>query len=345
MSMTSVVAPVPSAPSPFGDWFDRHWPGLIACAIVALAATSLSEHYGASAMLFALLLGMAVNFLSVEGRCVEGIGLAARSVLRIGVALLGMRITLGQVTQFGWTPLLIVLCSVTATISIGFLGARLFRFHPHFGLVSGGSVAICGASAAMALAAALPYHEKKERALIFTVIGVSTLSTTAMILYPMISHWLNFTPQQAGIFLGGTIHDVAQVVGAGYGMSKETGDIATMVKLLRVAMLLPAVFLISLGLRMQGGNRDASTPLLPTFAVAFGVLVLVNSTGYVPSFVQGLANEMSRWCLVISIAAIGMKTQLKEIVTVGWKPVALMIGETAFLAVLVIVLMKVLPTA
>lgn len=343
--MTSVTAPVPSAPSPFRDWLDLHWPGLIACAIVALAATSLSEHYGASAMLFALLLGMSVNFLSVEGRCVAGIGLAARSVLRIGVALLGMRITLGQVTQFGWTPLLIVLCSVTATISIGFLGARLFRFHPHFGLVSGGSVAICGASAAMALAAALPYHEKKERALIFTVIGVSTLSTTAMILYPMLSHWLNFTPQQAGIFLGGTIHDVAQVVGAGYGMSKETGDVATMVKLLRVAMLLPAVFLISLGLRMQGAARDASTPLLPSFAVAFGVLVLINSTGYVPAFVQSAANDLSRWCLVASIAAIGMKTQLKEIMTVGWKPVALMVGETAFLAVLVIGLMKVLPTA
>src|SRR3546814_12875469 len=86
----------------------------------------------------------------------------------------------------------------------------------------------------MALAAALPDHEKKERALIFTVIGISTLSTTAMVLYPLIAHRLGFTPEQAGIFLGGTIHDVAQVVGAGYGMSKETGDIPTRVKLMRV---------------------------------------------------------------------------------------------------------------
>lgn len=322
---------------------DRHWPGLVACAIVALAATSLSEHYGASAMLFALLLGMAVNFLSVEGRCVPGIALAARSVLRLGVALLGMRITLAQVTQFGWTPLLIVVVSVAATIGFGYIGARLAGLHRHFGILSGGSVAICGASAAMALAAAFPQHEKKERALIFTVIGVSTLSTAAMVLYPMLAHALGFDARAAGIFLGGTIHDVAQVVGAGYSMSHETGDIATMVKLLRVAMLLPVVFLVSLSMRAKGDDATTRTPLLPGFAVGFAVLMLVNSTGYVPALVQHAANEASRWALVMAISAIGMKTQLKEITTVGWKPVALMLGETLFLMLLVIALMAALP--
>jgi uncharacterized integral membrane protein (TIGR00698 family) len=326
-------------------WLDRYAPGLSASLIVALAATSLSDHYGASAMLFALLLGMAVNFLSAEGRCVPGIGLAARNVLRIGVALLGMRITLEQVTQFGWTPLVIVATSVTATIGIGLLGARLFGFHPHFGLVSGGSVAICGASAALALAAALPHHEKKERALIFVVIGISTLSTSAMLLYPVIAHWLQFSPQQAGIFLGGTIHDVAQVVGAGYSVSKETGDIATMVKLLRVGMLLPVVFVVSLAIRLKGGTQGTSTPLLPGFAIAFALLMLLNSTGAVPAPIQHGANDLSRWCLVTAMAAIGMKTQLKEITTVGWKPVALMVGETLFLALLVVTLMKILPSA
>jgi uncharacterized integral membrane protein (TIGR00698 family) len=325
------------------QWLDRYVPGLIACAIVAIAATSLADHYGASAMLYALLLGMAVNFLSVEGRCVPGIALASRNVLRIGVALLGMRITLGQVTQFGWSPLIIVVTSVAATIGFGFIGARLFGFHKHFGLLSGGSVAICGASAAMALAAALPAHEKKERALIFTVICISALSTAAMVIYPMIAQRLGFTPVQAGVFLGGTIHDVAQVVGAGYSMSRETGDIATMVKLLRVAMLLPVVFLVSLSVRMKGDTSGASTPLLPGFAVAFAVLVVINSTGWVPGFVQTTANDLSRWFLVMAISAIGMKTQLKEITTVGWKPVLLMIGETAFLMVLVISLMKLLP--
>lgn len=325
-------------------WLQGIAPGLLASAIVALAATSLSEHYGASAMLFALLLGMALNFLSVEGRCVQGIAFASRQVLRWGVALLGMRITLAQVTQFGWGPLLIVVISVAATIGFGYAMARLFGLHRHFGLLSGGSVAICGASAAMALAAAFPHHEKKEYALIFTVIGVSTLSTVAMVLYPVIARLLGLDAHDAGVFLGATIHDVAQVVGAGYGMSQATGDTATVVKLLRVAMLLPVVFLVTLGTRwgQEKGSQASGTPLLPGFAVAFALLMLINSAGVVPSFVQHAANDASRACLVTAIAAIGMKTQLKDVATVGWRPIALMLGETVFLAVLVIGLMRLL---
>jgi uncharacterized integral membrane protein (TIGR00698 family) len=325
-------------------WLHGIGPGVLASAIVALAATSLSEHYGASAMLFALLLGMAVNFLSVEGRCVPGIAFASRHVLRWGVALLGMRITFSQVTQFGWTPLLIVVISVAATIGFGYAMARVFDLHRHFGLLSGGSVAICGASAAMALAAAFPHHEKKEHALIFTVIGVSTLSTVAMVLYPVIARVLDLDAHQAGVFLGATIHDVAQVVGAGYGMSQETGDTATVVKLLRVAMLLPVVFLVTLGLRWREpkDSRRTGTPLLPGFAVAFALLMLINSTGWVPGPVRHFANDASRACLVMAISAIGMKTQLKDIATVGWRPIALMLGETVFLALLVIGLMRVL---
>src|SRR3546814_1860138 len=148
-----------------------------------------------------------------------------------------------------------------------------------------------------------------------------------MVLYPLIAHRLGFTPEQAGIFLGGTIHDVAQVVGAGYSMSKETGDIATMVKLMRVCMLLPVVFLISLGLRMRDSGQSASTPLLPGFAVAFAVLVLINSTGYVPALLQSAANDVSRWFLVLAIAAIGMKTQLKEITKVGRRPEERRVGN------------------
>ncbi len=230
------------------------FPGLLASAVVAAAAAFLSQHYGAPAMLFALLLGMAMNFLGAEGRCTAGIGFSARSVLRIGVALLGLRITLSQVAAMGWQPLLLVVVSVTLTISVSMVVARMFGFRGLFGLLTGGATAICGASAALALAAALPGHPLKERATLFTVIGVSALSTIAMIAYPMIVHALGLTPVQAGIFLGGTIHDVAQVVGAGYSISRETGDAATLVKLMRVAMLLPViVFAVVLSRRAEPG--------------------------------------------------------------------------------------------
>ena len=315
----------------------RLFPGLLASAVVATAASFLAEHYGAPVMLFALLLGLAMNFLSVEGPCKPGIEFTARHVLRWGVALLGLRITFAQVATLGWGPVVMVLISVSVTIGVSMAVARAMGFKPLFGLLSGGATAICGASAAMALSAALPAHPLKERATLFTVIGVSALSTVCMVLYPMLARALGLPPVDAGVFIGGTIHDVAQVVGAGYSLSTEAGDAATLVKLMRVAMLLPVILFASLITRWRGGEDTGERPpILPWFAVGFALLLAVNSTGWVPKPVIGLGNEASRWFLVASIAAIGMKTQLAQLVSVGVKPIVLMVGETVFLAGLVL---------
>lgn len=317
------------------------FPGVIACAVVAAAATFLSQHYNAPVMLFALLLGMAMNFLAGDTPCAPGIEFTARQVLRIGVALLGLRITAGQVVALGWPPIVLVVVSVVLTITVSMFAARALGFQSLFGLLSGGATAICGASAALALAAALPSHPQKERATLFTVVGVSALSTVTMIVYPMLAHALGLDARVAGVFLGATIHDVAQVVGAGYGMSETTGDVATLVKLMRVAMLLPViVFAVTLTRRHNAGVAGPRPPLLPWFAVAFAVLVAINSTGWLPAALPAAGGDVSRWFLVAAIAAIGMKTQLRDLAAVGLKPVLLMLGETVFLAVLVIVLLR-----
>ena len=323
-------------------------PGVLVCGVAAAAATLLGEHYGAPVMLFALLLGMAMNFLTTDGPCKPGIDFTGRTVLRIAVALLGLRISAAQVGALGWFPPLLVIGTVAVTIVVSVVAARLCGFKGLFGLLTGGATAICGASAALALSAALPNHPLKERATLFTVIGVSTLSTLAMIVYPVIVRAFDLDPQGAGIFLGGTIHDVAQVVGAGYGMSKEIGDAATLVKLMRVAMLLPVIIVaVMITRRMAvaaGQGADASAgprpPLLPWFVVAFALLVGINSFGVIPQPVIAFGNDLSRWCLVAAIAGIGMKTHLRELATVGIKPVLLMIGETVFLAALVLVLLR-----
>ena len=180
-------------------------------------------------------------------------------------------------------------------------------------------------------------------------LGVSLLSTLAMIAYPLLATAFGLDARGAGIFLGATIHDVAQVVGAGYSLSHEAGDAATLVKLMRVAMLLPVIALAALLARRQmlasgeamSGPRP---PLLPWFAVAFAVLVAINSTGWLPQAVVSVGKSASQWCLIASMAAIGMKTHLKDILTVGWKPVALMVLETVFLAALFYGLLAVLGT-
>lgn len=324
----------------------RWAPGMSISVVVAIAAVFLSEHYGAPVMLFALLLGIALNFLSEDGRCREGLDVMAKQILRLGVALLGLRITMDQVIALGWKPLAMVVLSVALTIAVGIVLARLMGFKAFFGLLTGGAVAICGASAALALSAAMPNHPLKERATLFTVIGVSTLSTLAMMLYPLLVHGLNFSAQDAGFFLGGTIHDVAQVVGAGYSISPAAGDAATLIKLLRVAMLVPVIVLASwMTARYMTTQKvnDAQVkrpPLLPWFAVAFIVLVGIRSTGIIPPLVVDVGRIASQWCLIGAMAAIGMKTHLKDVVTVGWKPVLLMVIETLFLALFFYVLLQ-----
>jgi len=214
--------------------------------------------------------------------------------------------------------------------------ARAMKLDLAFGTLTGGAVAICGASAALAIASILPRHPDSERDASFTVIGVTALSTIAMIVYPVVAGAFGLGPHSAGIFLGATIHDVAQVVGAGYSISTDAGDTATIVKLLRVAMLLPVCLVIGVALHVRGSDAAHAAPVLPWFAVAFALLVGVASTGWVPQPLLDAGSNLSRWCLVTAIAAIGVKTSLKSLVHMGLKPVMLIVAETLFLAVLVV---------
>ncbi|MDE2488331.1 MAG: putative sulfate exporter family transporter [Alphaproteobacteria bacterium] len=314
------------------------YPGLLAAGVIGLAATWLSQHYGAPVMLFALLLGMAFHFLHEEGRCVAGIDFASKSILRAGVALLGARITVGQMLSLGIMPIAAVIVGVTTTILLGFLLSRRLGLSRSFGVLSGGSVGICGASAALAIASVLPRNKDLERDTILTVVAVTALSTIAMIVYLMLVPLIGLDHVRAGVFLGGTIHDVAQVVGAGYTISPRTGDIATYVKLLRVTLLLPVAFAIAfiVGRATAGAHSGPKTPI-PWFLLGFAALVAVNSLGWLAKPVAGLANDVSRWALVTAIAALGMKTSFKDLVAVGWRPIALMVIETLWIGGVVLV--------
>lgn len=315
------------------------FPGFLIAALIALAAQFISEHYGAPAMLMALLFGIALNFLSGDPHCQSGIAFSARSVLRFGVALLGMRISFDMAADLGWPIICLVILSVIATILFGLLIARLFGHGQRFAFLSAGSVAICGASAAMAISAILPRDERTEERLVFTVVGVTILSTLAMIVYPILAEAMGYDSKTAGIFLGATIHDVAQVVGAGFSISEDTGDVATVVKLIRVAMLAPVVLVASIIIRRVHTSDEDSPkrpPLVPAFVAAFALLVALNSFGLFPPSFTSLAEEVSRWALLTAIAAVGMKTALKEVINVGLPAISLLVVETSFIGSLMI---------
>jgi len=312
-------------------------PGVLIAGIIALASQFVSEHYGAPAMLLALLFGIALNFLG-DTKAKPGIDFGSRQILRLGVALLGVRISAEVLTLLGWPVIALVVGGVAATIAFGLLFSRLFGFRYRFAFLSAGAVAICGASAAMAIAAILPKDERSEERLIFTVVGVTLLSTMAMILYPVLAASLGFDERLTGIFIGATVHDVAQVVGAGFSVSDEAGNIATLVKLLRVILLAPVVVVGALVIRAlvkAEAGAGERPPIVPLFVVGFVVLAALSTAGLVPApVVEGIARA-SGWLLLTAIASVGMKTRPQEVMNVGLPAALFLVAQTVFLAGLI----------
>jgi uncharacterized integral membrane protein (TIGR00698 family) len=327
-------------------WHPLHWvassrvllPGILVCGVIGLASTFLSEHFGGPQLLYALLIGLAFHFIHTNTQAKPGIEFCGRTILRLGVALLGVRITIDQVSQLGLEVAVVILLALLLTIFMGVWLASLLGRTREEGILSGGSVAICGASAALAISAVLPQSKANERFTLLAVISVTVLSTVAMVLYPMLIQVLDLAAVPAGVFLGGTIHDVAQVVAAGMMISPEAGDTATVVKLFRVMLLMPVVLVISLIYRSHQSvdGKKPKVPLIPGFLMVFVVMMLLASSGLVPNMVVQGATEASRACLMLAIAAAGIKTSIVEILQMGWKPLILFVGETLFIGLFVL---------
>ena len=260
------------------------FPGLMMCVVVALAAKLICEHFGAPVMLMALLIGMAFNFLTEDyGKCLAGIEFSAKALLRIGAAFLGLGITLQQIATTGHEVLDINVGGVVLTIVCS-LGLSRVRF----GLLTGGAVAICGASAALAISSVLRKNKILERDTVFTVIAVTAFSTMAVIIYPINADYAGLSEIATGVFPRETIHDVAQFAGAGYSVSDLTGETATFVKLLRVAVLVPIVLVLSIVFaetREPGQKRSLT---IPFFVSGFSALVVAETYGLVPSSIYAV---------------------------------------------------------
>jgi len=329
-------------PDDLGPRLRAIWPGVAVSVVIAVAAQFLSEHYGAPAMLMALLLGLALHVLVEDGtaRSVAGVTFSSKTVLRLGVALLGARISLEVFVGLGLQVVVLIVLALLATMAFGYGAARLLGRGWRLAVLTAGSVSICGASAAMAIAAVLPKNEFSERNLGFTVFGVTLLSTLAMVVYPIIAQSLGLSDLAAGVFLGGTIHDVAQVVGAGFSVSEPVGETATTVKLIRVSLLAPFVLILTLVLRaaaLEAREDGRAPPPIPGFVAAFLVLAGLNSLGGIPAALQGFLWAVSKWAMLTAIAAVGMKTELRRIMEIPRQSVVLIFAQTVFIACFVLV--------
>lgn len=307
-----------------------------AVAVLAAAiAPSLSLLFPVPAIVLALIIGMALNPIARKPAFQPGITFCVKTLLRCMVALLGLQIAFGEVLALGIGTALLVIVAMAATLLSGFLLARCLGQSEQFGALAGAGTAVCGASATLATSAVLPHYKGKEADVAFVVIAVNALSTVAMILYPPLCALLGFDEVRTGIMLGATIHDVAQVAGAGYAASEQTGNTAVVVKLFRVMLLFPVVVAVAWWFLRPKPPLDAMKQSIPGFALVFIALCIFNSVlagiseiqpVYQP--VKAVLSEVSAWGLLIAISALGLGTSVSAMTALGLRHVAIVVGTT-----------------
>ncbi|MEL7279358.1 MAG: putative sulfate exporter family transporter [Pseudomonadota bacterium] len=310
---------------------------MLICGLAAIAAQFLSSHYGAPAMLLALLLGLSLQSATAGAAHVsKGIAFSSRTLLRLGVGLLGARVSLDAVAAMGVNAIAMVVASIAVMIALSFILAKLLGRGWRLAVLTGGAVSICGASAALAIAAVLPRNEHSDRNLSFTVFGVTLLSTIAMVLYPIVGEAIGLSERDIALFLGGAIHDVAQVVGAGFSVSETVGEGATTIKLLRVSMLAPFVMILTMVLAMKGATNAGETgqkpSFVPWFVVMFAAFVTLSALGVIPQLVLDALWNTSRWLLLVAIVGVGLKTDLKGLLDMPSQASILIVVQTVALA-------------
>ncbi len=321
-------------------------PGLALSALVAIAAVAMAPLVAKvlpiPAMVIALFIGIALNPIAHRPPFRSGIVFCLKVLLRWAVALLGLRVALGEIVALGFATAALVVIAMVVTVVAGFLLARWFNQEPGYGALAGAGTAVCGASATLATSIVVPDYKGKEADVAFVVVAVNALSTLAMVLYPLICVALGFDDKATGIMLGATIHDVAQVVGAGYAVSDAVGNTAVIVKLFRVFLLLPMVLAIGWFFARHAVTADAAKIPFPMFALVFVVLCAVNSIALefpaiAPAFalIKAPLVEASTWGLLIAIGALGLGTSLPAIAALGWRHVATVTGTTVVILAVV----------
>jgi uncharacterized integral membrane protein (TIGR00698 family) len=322
-------------------------PGFALSTAVALAAYAgaplLAKLFPIPAMVIALIIGIALNPIAARPAFSPGIVFSVKTLLRWAVALLGLRIALGEIIALGLGTALMIVLSMAVTVVAGFFIARAFGQTDYYGALAGAGTAVCGASATLATAAVLPAYKGKEADVAFVVIAVNALSTVAMVLYPPLCGLLGFDATLTGVMLGATIHDVAQVAGSGYAVAEPVGNTAVIVKLFRVLLLFPVVVAIAWWFLRPKPPLSALKASIPGFALVFLALCILNSllskTPEAAAFyqpVKAALGHVSTWGLLIAIAALGLSTSFRDVAALGWRHVVTVSATTVVILFAVI---------
>lgn len=331
----SPAAPVAAAPAAAATpWRDKLngvlFVGLMAGAVMQLADLPFIRQLGFSPLVVGIVVGMLYgNFLrgTMPADWGVGVNFTARRLLRIAVAFYGLNISIQQIAAVGMPGLAVSVAVVVGTLLIGtIVGQRLLGLDRDTAMLTAAGSAICGAAAVLAFEPTLRAAPHKSAVAVATVVLFGTLS---MFLYPVFYHagWLNFDTQALGIYIGGTVHEVAQVVGAASNIDPATTEVATIVKMTRVALLVPVLLVLGMYLRSAashaGGQGKSAKLPIPWFAVGFLVLAIINSLDIIPADIVAAIRRLDVFALTMAMTALGIETRFAQIRKAGPRVMAL----------------------
>ena len=305
-------------------------PGLALTAALtgaALWAGSFPAIAGAgfSALTLAILFGMVVGntvYPKIWQPCDGGVIFAKQHLLRLGIILYGFRLTFAQIADVGVSGILIDVLTLSSTFFIAcFLGQKVFGLDKHTSWLIGAGSSICGAAAVLATEPVVKAEASKVTVAVATVVIFGTIAIFLYpAMYPLLAHW--FTPETYGIYMGSTMHEVAQVVAAGHAVSPDAENAAVIAKMLRVMMLAP--FLLFLAARVKqltpAGNGEKSKITIPWFAIMFILVAVFNSFHLLPKAVVEMLVTLDTVLLAMAMAALGVTTHVSALKKAGAKP-------------------------
>ena len=322
-----------------GAAFRSAFPGLVVSAMLATIAFLLADQplfkdtLRLSALLLVILVGMAIRtIMHVPDWAAPGVRVAQRPVLRWAVAGLGFRLSLGEIVKIGVPALAVVVTSVFAALWLGWWVGRRFGLSDKLATLLAVGGGICGASAVVA-ADSVVQAEKRDSAL---AVGIITLlGTIGIVAYPWIGRAAGMGNFRFGVWDGASLHEMAQVVAAASGFSKESTAIATVVKLVRICLLAPVVFFLAWRMRTVAHSTSVDKPQVspvPWFLAMFVLFAAVNSTGWLPKDWVQLIQRGDLWLLCVGMAGVGLQTSFHDLGRAGWAPIAAGVAQWVVLA-------------
>lgn len=305
---------------------------IITLLAIVIANSPFFAELGLGSLPLAILLGM------MSGAFFRGLGFTRKDsqpsasslfcqqkMLRAGIILLGFGLTFQQVFQLGWQVLAIDLTIITLVLLIGItVGIRFLGMSRELAVLTSVGSAVCGAAAIMATEPVVKGGHRQVSVAVATVVLFGSLSLLA---YPVLFNLLAIPPEQFGIFIGSTVHEVAQAVAAGQSISPEALQTAVMAKLVRVLCLAPVVITVGLLLFRDKldteGKRGRLPVTFPGFIGLFILAVVMNSTLPLSDTVHHLISLISQFCLTLAMAAMGYNTRWSTLRQSGGKPILL----------------------